>query len=141
MNTLVALVTGPITPETEARVRTGVGSPQTSAKGDGDAGARLRFEGVVRRIEEGRALFALDYQTYDPMAQRELESLARGVGGRHGLTSILALHSRGRVGVGETSFVLEVTAPRRAEAFAATAEFIERLKQDVPIWKRPVWAP
>ncbi|MFN0010069.1 MAG: molybdopterin synthase catalytic subunit [Phycisphaerales bacterium] len=107
----------------------------------------LRFEGIVRRSEPceqsagaARNLLALDYEAYDPMAQRELESLARDVLARHGLISILVLHSRGRVAVGEVSFVLEVGAAHRAETLAAVAEFIDRLKRDVPIWKEPVWA-
>lgn|GEM_PF-911145 len=117
------------------------------ALSDGRAGAVVRFEGVVRELEpsatgtsDERTLIALDYETYDPMAQRELESLARSVASEHGLLSIVVLHSRGRVAVGETSFLLTVTAPHRAEALRALGEFIDRLKQDVPIWKRPVWA-
>jgi len=44
------------------------------------------------------------------------------------------------VAVGEVSFVLIVESAHRAEALAAMADFIDRLKQDVPIWKRAVWA-
>jgi len=114
---------------------------------DGRAGAVIRFEGVVRRLEprapneqDERALEALDYQTYDPMTARELHALARSVAEAHGLLSILVLHSRGRVAVGEVSFVLEVMAPHRSEALRAMGDFIDRLKREVPIWKRPVWA-
>jgi MoaE-MoaD fusion protein len=32
--------------------------------------------------------------------------------------------------------VIAVSAPHRAEAFAACQQLIERLKQDVPIWKK-----
>ncbi len=113
----------------------------------GVVGAAVRFAGIVRRAEPredaaGREhdLLALDYQTYDPMAERELRALACVVAERHGLTALAALHSRGRVGVGEVSFVLIVESSHRAEALAAMADFIDRLKQDVPIWKRPVWA-
>mgnify|MGYP001496022147 CR=1 FL=1 len=141
LSPLATIVDGPLTPQAEALSHVG------GAGGLGLSGAVLRFEGVVRRDEadpdrggELRALEALEYQTYDPMAQRELEALARGVAERHGLRSIVALHSRGRVHVGEVSFVLIVTAAHRAEAIAALTEFVDRLKQDVPIWKRPVWA-
>lgn len=112
----------------------------------GVAGAGLRFEGIVRRAEsseahggEERELLALDYQTYDPMAERELRELARQITEQHGLASLVVLHSRGRVAVGEVSFVLIVESPHRAEAIAALSEFIDLLKQDVPIWKHPVW--
>ncbi len=147
MIVLAVIVDGPLTRERERVALADVAGDLESLRGGGWVGATLRFEGIVRRIEpsseEGggeRAIVALDYETYDPMAGRELELLARGVGERHGLRSIVALHSRGRVGVGEVSFVVEVTARRRSDTLAAMADFINRLKQDVPIWKRPVWA-
>ena len=148
---IAAIVDGPLARESEAAVlaahgwiaaRDAVGSAAV-----GVVGAAVRFAGIVRRAEPredaaGREhdLLALDYQTYDPMAERELRALACVVAERHGLTALAALHSRGRVGVGEVSFVLIVESPHRAEALAAMADFIDRLKQDVPIWKRPVWA-
>lgn len=103
-----------------------------------ETGAALRFEGIVRRMEQGREILALDYQTYDPMAEQELRRLALDIARRHALHSLTVLHSRGRVRVGETSFLLSVTAAHRAEAIAAVTEFIDRLKRDVPIWKQPV---
>ena len=112
----------------------------------GVVGAVLRVEGIVRRGEpsdahggDERELLALDYQTYDPMAERELRALARQIAEEHVLSSLVALHSRGRVAVGDVSFVLIVESPHRAEAIAAMSAFIDRLKQDVPIWKKPVW--
>lgn len=113
----------------------------------GSVGAAFTFRGIVRRAEPSpthptstRDLLALDYETYDPMASRELLALATEIAHTHRLSAIHAIHSRGRVGVGETSFVLHVLSPHRAEAIAATAAFIDALKARVPIWKRPVWA-
>ncbi len=113
----------------------------------GTVGAAFTFRGIVRRAEPSpahpatlRDLLALDYETYDPMASRELLALATETAAAHHLTAIHVLHSRGRIAVGETSFVLHVLAPHRAEALAATASFIDALKARVPIWKRPVWA-
>lgn len=149
---IVALVVdGPLTASVERAALAGqVCSTAREAPGamsPGCVGATVRFEGIVRGSEpapaEGganRDLQALDYQTYDPMAERQLRELAREMAAKHGLGSLIVLHSRGRVGVGEVSFVLIVKSPHRAEALAAMAEFIDRLKQDVPIWKRPVWA-
>lgn len=104
------------------------------------AGAVVRFEGVVRPLEEGRELAALEYEAYEPMTRRELESLARETAFRHGLESIRVEHSTGRVPVGAISFRLEVASPHRVEALQATSEFIDRLKRHVPLWKIPEWA-
>ncbi|GJQ29641.1 MAG: molybdopterin converting factor [Phycisphaerae bacterium] len=143
------VIDGPVTPKVEQDTLLGRGwKPARDASGSpaGVVGAVLRFEGIVRRGErseahggEERDLLALDYQTYDPMAERELHSLAGKIADQHGLSSLVTLHSRGRVAVGEVSFVLIVESPHRAEALAAMSQFIDRLKQDVPIWKKPVW--
>src|SRR5208337_5556001 len=69
------------------------------------------------------------------MALRVLEALALEMIETHGLIGIAVEHSRGRVGVGECSFRLQIAAPHRQEALAAMAEFIDRMKRDVPIWK------
>lgn len=145
-----AILDGPLTRQCEAdalgthgwKPASNLASPAAS----GAVGAALRFEGIVRRGEpqpndggKQRDLLALDYQTYDPMAEHGLLALSRDVAERHGLISLAALHSRGRVAVGEVSFVLIVESAHRAEALAAMADFIDRLKQDVPIWKRQVW--
>lgn len=98
-------------------------------------GATVVFEGIVRGWEAGATITALDYATYDPMAQRQLEGLARDIAGTHGLLGLHAEHSRGRVPVGACSFRLAIHAAHRKEALAAMDEFIDRLKRDVPIWK------
>jgi molybdopterin synthase catalytic subunit len=104
------------------------------------AGAILVFEGVAREHEGEALIDSLDYEAYEPMATRMLESIGHEVVSRHGLISLWCEHSRGRVPVGERSFRLTIAAPHRKEALAAADEFIDRLKRDVPIWKRAVAA-
>ena len=113
-----------------------------SACGGADhrAGAKVVFDGVVRAIEEGRPLIALEYQTYEPMAQNQLRDLAADIIAKHGLLGVIVRHSRGRVPVGAVSFRMTVLAPHRKEALTAMDEFIDRMKRDVPIWKSPVFA-
>jgi molybdopterin synthase catalytic subunit len=103
------------------------------------AGAALVFEGVVRPLEEGRTISALDYELYEPMAARILQDLAGELSSCHGLIGMTVEHSRGRVAVGQCSFRLQVTAPHRQPALIAMGQFIDRMKQDAPIWKTPVW--
>ncbi len=99
------------------------------------AGAVIVFAGLVRPLEDGRTIVALDYEVYEPMALRVLEALAGEMLQTHGLLGIVVEHSRGRVEVGECSFRLQIAAPHRQEALAAMAEFIDRMKRDAPIWK------
>jgi molybdopterin synthase catalytic subunit len=111
-------------------------APDTHA----DAGAIVQFEGVVRPTEDGRTLISLEYEAYRPMADNMLGDLAQQVLEEHSLSAITVEHSTGTVRVGERSFRLVVAAPHRAQALSAMASFIDRMKQEVPIWKRPVFA-
>jgi molybdopterin synthase catalytic subunit len=49
---------------------------------------------------------------------------------------VAILHRTGDLRVGEASVVVACSAPHRAEAFEACRHGIERLKEDVPIWKK-----
>lgn len=113
---------------------------ETGASYPDGCGAWVRFEGIVRRIENERPIEALEYEAYEPMAQKTITRIAEELVRKHGLIAMTVLHSRGRVAVGECSFRLDVLSGHRKEALAAMDEFIDRLKKDVPIWKRAVWS-
>ena len=52
----------------------------------------------------------------------------------------MAIHDRvGRVGIGEPSVVIAVSAPHRADALAACRDAIDVLKESVPVWKKEVY--
>jgi len=100
-----------------------------------EAGAVVRFEGRVRADEQGRAIRALVYEAYQPMAERQMEKILRELGARHPCFSVRVHHRIGEVRVGEIAVVVEALAAHRAEAFALATGFMDRLKQEVPIWK------
>jgi molybdopterin synthase catalytic subunit len=131
MNVTVAIIDGPLTPGTG-----GQGAPATDSSG---AGATLVFEGIVREREGEGMIDALDYEAYEPMASKMLRRIGEEIVYQHRLLGLHVLHSRGRVNVGAISFRLSIAASHRKEALAAMDEFIDRMKQDVPIWKKPVW--
>ena len=52
---------------------------------------------------------------------------------------MVLIHRTGSVALGETSVIVVVSAPHRAEAFDAARYAIDALKFSAPIWKREVW--
>lgn len=96
-------------------------------------GAVAVFLGVVRA--EGDVV-ALDYEAYPAMATRQMAALADALRAAHGPLAVACAHRVGRLDVGVVSLALAVGAPHRREAFAAAADFVDRLKRSVPIWKR-----
>jgi len=105
-----------------------------------NAGALLWFEGIIRDHENGRAIAGLQYQTYDPMAEKQLCRLGESAIEQFGVLGVAVEHSRGYVGVGACSFRLRIASPHRKEGLAAMDWFIDEMKRDVPIWKSPVFA-
>src|ERR1019366_10237306 len=81
-------------------------------RGDG-AGAIAAFVGVVRNTSEGRPVHRLDYETYQPMADRELLRIVADVTVRHGLSGMALVHRVGSLLVGEVSVAVVAAAPHR----------------------------
>jgi molybdopterin synthase catalytic subunit len=104
-----------------------------------NAGALVCVEGIVRPLEDGRRIAALDYEAYEPMAGAQLRRLAERVLHRPGLLAVRVEHSRGRVPTGACSFRLRIASRHRPEALRAAEEFIDAMKRDVPIWKTAVF--
>ena len=102
----------------------------------GAVGAWLEFRGVVRGEENGRTIRALEYEAYPEMAGREIRRLLQEICARHPCHAAKVIHRVGVIQVGETAIYVGVASPHRGEAIALLAEFMDRLKQDVPIWKR-----
>lgn len=99
-------------------------------------GAAAEFSGLVRGEENGRDIAALEYEAYSPMAERVMREIITELGQRHPCLFVRVTHRVGIVPVGEAAIHMIVAARHRAEAFAMLTEFMNRLKQDVPIWKR-----
>jgi molybdopterin molybdotransferase len=102
----------------------------------GAVGAWLEFRGVVRGEENGRIIRALEYEAYPEMAGREIRRLLQDISARHPCRAAKVIHRVGIIPAGETAIYVGVASPHRGEALALLAEFMDRLKQDVPIWKR-----
>lgn len=104
------------------------------------AGAVLTFAGTVRAQTADRNVTHLEYEAYEPMALAELESLGAAVVAEFGLAALACSHRLGRLVVGDVALAVALSAPHRRAALQAMDAFIERLKQNVPIWKKEHFA-
>lgn len=106
-----------------------------SVRGPG-IGAIATFVGLVRDRTRDRAVIELEYEAFGPMALVQLEGIAGECESGWPGARVAIHHRVGLLGVGEIAVVIAAAAPHRAEAFAACRHAIERLKEDVAIWKR-----
>jgi len=103
-----------------------------------DMGAVVVFHGVVRGKEDGKPIRAIHYEANEPMARRQFELIFESIEQKWPIESISLTHRVNEVAVNEASLRVEITAPHRAEAFAACQFLVDEMKQKVPIWKRAV---
>jgi MoaE-MoaD fusion protein len=107
---------------------------------DEQAGAVATFLGTTRVHSRGRTVLYLEYEAYEGMAEKVMEEIANALRERYEICRIAITHRVGRVGIGETSVAIAVSAPHREHALAACREAIDTLKVDVPLWKKEVYA-
>ncbi|WP_228003083.1 molybdenum cofactor biosynthesis protein MoaE [Nocardia australiensis] len=100
-------------------------------------GAVVVFTGKVRNHDGGQAVSALEYSAH-PRAEQFLRTCCAESAAVSGLP-VAAVHRIGPLTIGDLAIVVAVAAPHRAEAFAACAELVDRIKHEVPIWKRQLF--
>ena len=119
------VVEGPIDAEA---VRRAVAGPAN--------GAVVVFYGTVRDHTADRRVTHLEYEAYVPMAESRLAALGAEVAARHGLSALACVHRTGRLALGDVAVVVATSAPHRKAALAAVEDYVRRMKEDVPIWKK-----
>jgi molybdopterin synthase catalytic subunit len=104
-----------------------------------EAGAVATFVGTTRVHSRGRTVTQLEYEAFEGMAEQEMAAIAAELKERYELCEVAVHHRIGRVGIGEKSVVIAVSAPHRQDALAACKDAIDTLKERVPLWKKEVY--
>jgi len=99
-------------------------------------GAVVTFAGTTRNHNDGQQVTGLAYEAYAEMAQKVMGQIFEQAVKAFPITRARVVHRLGEVPVGETSVLVVVAAEHRAAAFEACRFLIDRLKDEVPIWKR-----
>jgi molybdopterin synthase catalytic subunit len=100
------------------------------------AGAVCFFLGMVRDVNDGRAVVGIEYEAYASMAVAEMRRIAEEIASEIPGVRLAAMHRTGALAVGDVAVVCAASAPHRDEAYRASRALIDRIKARVPIWKR-----
>jgi molybdopterin synthase catalytic subunit len=103
---------------------------------DPGAGGTSAFVGTVRDHSAAGDVTGLTYEAWEGLAVRRLGEIGEELFAKWPLRRVAIVHRIGELRVGEASVVIACSAAHRAEAFDACRHGIERLKDDVPIWKK-----
>lgn len=93
------------------------------------------FVGTVRNHHEGRAVEALKYTAYAPVAEKMIRQIEHDIQQKYQVSYVRVVHRVGLLDIGDTAIIAMVYAAHRREAFEACEEAVERVKHEVPVWK------
>ncbi|WP_263018231.1 molybdopterin synthase [Natronobiforma cellulositropha] len=104
------------------------------------AGAIATFTGRVRArdSDDDTPTEYLEFEKYDGVADEKLAALREALEARDGVYAVELHHRTGVVRDGEDIVFVVVLAGHRAEAFRTVEDGINRLKAEVPIFKKEV---
>lgn len=105
---------------------------------DPEAGGVNLFVGAVRDHDHGDSVVALDYSAH-PSALERLQEVAVSVEHDFDVVALAVVHRTGRLQVGDAAVLVAASAAHRAEAYAASRALIDRLKENLPVWKHQVF--
>jgi molybdopterin synthase catalytic subunit len=104
------------------------------------AGAIATFTGRVRARddEEDEPTEFLEFEKYEGIAEERMAAIETELAERDGVQEVLLHHRTGVVEAGEDIVFVVVLAGHRSEAFRTVEDGIDRLKDEVPLFKKEV---
>jgi molybdopterin synthase catalytic subunit len=104
------------------------------------AGAVVTFDGRVRNHNAGQAVSHLEYQAYSALAISTGQRILEEEAALHGLLAVQAVHRTGPLAIGEAAVWVGVASAHRGPAFDGARAIMERLKYELPVWKKETYA-
>ena len=105
-----------------------------------NSGAVVLFSGEVRNNNKGREVTHLEYEAFEPMANKMIEKILEEAKSRFNLNQAECVHRLGKVEISGCAVVVVTGAGHRKEAYDANRYIIDKVKNEVPIWKHEFFA-
>ncbi len=103
---------------------------------DPQCGGNCMFIGTVRDQNKNEEVEYLDFETYAPMAIKEMKKIALHCIEKMDAKKVAIHHREGHVGITDIAVIIAVSSVHRDVAFKACQYAIDELKKTVPIWKK-----
>lgn len=110
----------------------------TALVDDERAGAIATFTGAVRNHDGGRRVTALNYSAH-PSAEQVLVQVAQEFVARPKVHRLAVAHRVGDLEIGDVALFVAVAASHREQAFSCVEDLVNRVKEQVPIWKHQTY--
>ena len=107
-------------------------------KSSDEIGAITVFVGVVRGTREKEKVLRLEYEAHETLAPQTTEKIISELKTKYDIIDAIVEHKVGTVQVGEEVMYVLIASKHRKEGRLALAELVDRVKYEVPIWKKEV---
>lgn len=126
-------VQGAISPE---KIATSIAHHQSKT----DIGAHSIFLGQVRAdVIEGKKVKAIEYTSYEEMAEKEFHEIREAAFEKFNLTCAHIYHSLGEINAGELCFFVFTSSGHRKDAREACTYLVDEIKAKVPIFGKEIF--
>lgn len=99
-------------------------------------GGIVYFQGVVRDHNDGKDVSSLEYESYESMAVKVGASIVKEAIEKFGIESAYCIHRVGHLEINDTAVWVVTAGHHRREAYEANQFIIDRIKLEVPMWKK-----
>ncbi len=96
------------------------------------------FVGAVRGTHGDEKVLRLEYEAHETLAPEVIEKIIEDSKAKYGIVDAIVEHRVGTASVGEDVMYVLIASKHRKEAFHALEEMVDRIKNEVPIWKKEV---
>ncbi|TGC08313.1 molybdopterin synthase [Methanolobus halotolerans] len=100
------------------------------------SGGIATFTGIVRQVTGDAHTTALEFEKYADVAESAMERICTEMKQREGIIDVVMYHRAGLIKAGGDIVYIVVMAGHRQELFVTLVDSLERLKEEVPIWKK-----
>jgi molybdopterin synthase catalytic subunit len=103
---------------------------------DDSCGGTSFFMGTVRNHDLGKKVKSLEYEAYTEMCVKKINEFAQESFQKFKIQKLYCVHRIGQLNIGDISILIACSAHHRDAAFKATRFMIEKIKLDLPVWKK-----
>ncbi|MCX2473428.1 molybdenum cofactor biosynthesis protein MoaE [Pedobacter sp. MC2016-05] len=106
-----------------------------------EIGGHSIFMGQVRKDEiDGKIVSAIDYTAFEDLALNKIHEIREEIFDKYPLSCMHIHHSLGTIKAGEICLFVFTSSKHRKPAIEACNELVERIKSELPIWGKEIFA-
>lgn len=106
-----------------------------------EIGGHSIFLGQVRAdVIENKTVKAIEYTAYEEMALEKMYAIREAIFEKYSITCMHVYHSLGTVAAGEICLFVFTSSAHRKPAIQACEETVERIKAELPVWGKEIFA-